>query len=1789
MKRICAMVLVLAMLVSVMPASAMAGGETKEAAHTHKECRDENCTERHEEITYTAWDKTDSLPTQGNYYLTKDVKLSKNAAVTGNLHLCLNGHTVKLNGCRIYLTGKLSICDCSAATGEDGTYTAGSISGGKSTNGGAIQTTASAEMYLYDGMITGCAATNGGGVYLQGKSGSAPGAKFYMYGGKLSKNTASALGGAVCVAGAGAEFYMYGGTITENTGKSGGAVGGYTAVMNLSKGIIANNNGTEGGAIYAKLASNVTLTGMNISGNTGTLGSSIYLENTAQSTITDSIITGNKGSQAIHMNSAENKLTLAGATKIQDNHNADGKDSNLYLIKDYPGVDVSGLGAGAKVGITLADNRISAGQMYITGEMAEGVDPSAYVVSDIAGYGAKLENKRLVLVWAEIPHSHKVCCDESCTEQHEEIQYQAWNKAGSLPTAGSWYLTTDVTLSNQTVATGDLNLCLNGHTVTGPNGKRILAAAAGNRSDTITISDCTAKTEDGIYTAGRLTGAVNNTTTGGGAIFIGKGHTLYLYDGIITGNTAYTSGGGVQVAGTMYMYGGEISGNQAKQVSGAETDWKAGGGIFVAKDGELYVAGGTIDGNEAKQGAGIYCNAGILEISGGKISENKATGLAGGIFLADGSVVRLSQEPVIRDNTANNTASNLVLNDKQIMELGVMGAKAKVGISTGVFRTITNTTLDYSTNFFCDDTNQYITYKNKALYVDTNHNKHTTCLCHGTSSYCDHEILRFVPWDRTDSLPTSGNYYLTVDVTVNSQTTLDAANLNLCLHGHTITVTKGRVFYLKNNAQLSIMDCKGNTGKITGAKASAIMTENVKESKTVVNLYGGVLTGNTAVSAGGAIIVQGGGTFNMYGGKITGNKAVGTLKLDAQGNPVLDSKGNWQTENSIGGGGVAMYGDGTTFNMYDGLISNNESIHVECRTASGSTSNKAGRGGGVYSNGIVNLYGGKITGNKALLGGAVMLSGKKAVMQMKNSSLSGNEAKGGGAVVIESGASFTMNGGEISANKGGAAGGGGIYGTSGTSMTMTGGKIARNRASMGGGLYLVDASGSFLGGMIVTNSAETNGGGIYARRSTCTLDGVTVENNAAKENGGGIYSGGAKRIELCNAIIINNKSTNGAGVYATMDIVTSGGAKTTYYTVVKIGKGVVVSGNVAAKNGGGLLLIGEESVMTMTGGTVKGNSAKNAGGILIQTKAGFTLSGGQITGNKAGIDGGGVYISTDSDFHMEGGSITKNDAKNNGGGLLMLRSKGKFSGGTISNNTALNGAGATISGAKVDIKNITIKGNTATKNCGGMRLSASSYTKNGVQTSVQAVVNMYGGTIIQNAAPKANGGGVLVESKDSTFNLYGGTIKNNVCGVGGGGVFISARAVFTMTGGTISNNEAAQGGGVYVLKGTGTVTGGKIFENTAEKTGGAVMSYGDGAVVTLKNLDIHSNKATSGGAIIAQEFGTVNMEDCKVRDNTAEDVAGGVYLFKVSHSSMKRVHVYDNTAGGGGGGVAIAVGADVKMDDMLVEGNQAGGIGGGVYNRGLLEMTNSTIRDNSTAGNGGGIGTFKTSSIPLGGKAGLFVKNTTISGNTAGRGAGVYMHLGCVCELTDVTITDNTSREEGSAIFSGGRMALKNVTATGNTAKANGYAVYLDEANYDGHTYYTGRKSMTGNMIIKDNQGGEMYMAKGTALAVTGSGFGSDAYVMLTLDSGMVSQRVFGVYNYEGGDQVYVLTAGNRSVTDMEIDDEAQVDKPVENSNWMYIGIIILATVILGALVVTAVVKSKKKAAQNQEVGGDGR
>lgn len=48
----------------------------------------------YKEITFEKWSSTTSMPTSGNYYLANDVELSGNVSPSGNLNLCLNGHTV---------------------------------------------------------------------------------------------------------------------------------------------------------------------------------------------------------------------------------------------------------------------------------------------------------------------------------------------------------------------------------------------------------------------------------------------------------------------------------------------------------------------------------------------------------------------------------------------------------------------------------------------------------------------------------------------------------------------------------------------------------------------------------------------------------------------------------------------------------------------------------------------------------------------------------------------------------------------------------------------------------------------------------------------------------------------------------------------------------------------------------------------------------------------------------------------------------------------------------------------------------------------------------------------------------------------------------------------------------------------------------------------------------------------------------------------------------------------------------------------------------------------------------------------------------------------------------------------------------------------------------------------------------------------------------------------------------------------------------------------------------------
>ena len=259
-------------------------------------------------------------------------------------------------------------------------------------------------------------------------------------------------------------------------------------------------------------------------------------------------------------------------------------------------------------------------------------------------------------------HTHCVCGKDSGTtvNGHTHNNSTAWTAADSLPgTAGSYYLTQSVT-ADWTVPTGEVNLCLNGQTISG-------SITVGSGAS-LTLTDCTGKGKlqgsgsgsgvsinGGTFNlyGGTITGFVNGVEIGSHNN-IQTGSSFTMYGGAITGNKADSSGGGgvfligttnsVVTAPSFTMHGGTISNNTAGASDGG------GGGVYVGEKCSFTMDGGTITGNTATNGngGGIYIRMlSSVTISGGEITNNKAPaknstsyGHGGGIYSESGVTVK---------------------------------------------------------------------------------------------------------------------------------------------------------------------------------------------------------------------------------------------------------------------------------------------------------------------------------------------------------------------------------------------------------------------------------------------------------------------------------------------------------------------------------------------------------------------------------------------------------------------------------------------------------------------------------------------------------------------------------------------------------------------------------------------------------------------------------------------------------------------------------------------------------------------------------------------------------------------------------------------------------------------------------------------------------------------------------------------------------------------------------------------------------------------------------------------
>ena len=244
-------------------------------------------------------------------------------------------------------------------------------------------------------------------------------------------------------------------------------------------------------------------------------------------------------------------------------------------------------------------------------------------------------------------HTHCVCGGNGDVNGHKhDTAGTEWTTTDSLPgSAGNYYLTQSVSENWTVPKDGEVNLCLNGQTISG-------SITVGSGAS-LTLTDCTGKgrVQGEVLVNGGKFELYSGTITGGVQVGINggsyqTGSSFTMCGGTITSNEAGSSaGGGVFLVGTsnhtdppsFTMHGGTISNNTAGASDGG------GGGVYVGEKCSFTMDGGTITGNTATAGNGggiyIHYNAGIVSISNATITDNKASatgdtryGHGGGIY-----------------------------------------------------------------------------------------------------------------------------------------------------------------------------------------------------------------------------------------------------------------------------------------------------------------------------------------------------------------------------------------------------------------------------------------------------------------------------------------------------------------------------------------------------------------------------------------------------------------------------------------------------------------------------------------------------------------------------------------------------------------------------------------------------------------------------------------------------------------------------------------------------------------------------------------------------------------------------------------------------------------------------------------------------------------------------------------------------------------------------------------------------------------------------------------------------
>jgi len=252
---------------------------------------------------------------------------------------------------------------------------------------------------------------------------------------------------------------------------------------------------------------------------------------------------------------------------------------------------------------------------------------------------------------------------------------------------------------------------------------------------------------------------------------------------------------------------------------------------------------------------------------------------------------------------------------------------------------------------------------------------------------------------------------------------------------------------------------------------------------------------------------------------------------------------------------------------------------------------------------------------------------------------------------------------------------------------------------------------------------------------------------------------------------------------------------------------------------------------------------------------------------------------------------------------------------------------------------------------------------------------------------------------------------------------------------------AGDGGAIYTEESL-TVDRTIFVNNEADDSGGAIYSNTSGKLI-VKNSTFTGNTSTTryGGAFYARTEGDVQVYNSVFNSNSA--TYGGAMCITITGENANLIidksTMNDNTATTHNGGAAhlqnLNTGSGkIIVKNSVVSGNSAGQEGGGFYlDAGNVIITKTVFTNNTAFDAGGAVGNFNTNSVII--TSSTFIGNSVTS--NAGEGGGALFLSGTaaqVAKVTSSTFHNNSSANFGGAISAEGGIVL---TVTKSTFNGN--------------------------------------------------------------------------------------------------------------------------------------------------------